>query len=226
MADATTVKSVTSRFPSIGVLISGRGSNLQALIDAAAAGRLRARLRIVIANRTDAAGLERARAAGIETRVVAHGAYDSRAAFDAALVGVLKGCQVELVCLAGFMRLLGPVFCAAFPGRVLNIHPSLLPAFPGVDAQQQAFERGVKVSGATVHLVTPELDAGPIVAQAAVPVLEGDTVESLSARILEAEHEIYPRAVQRMLDGAWHLEGRRVVFAAGPGGSGMAHQEP
>lgn len=225
MVDETTATGEASRLPSIGVLISGRGSNLQALIDAAAAGRLRARLRIVIANRPDAAGLERARVAGIETRVVEHGAYDSREAFDAALVEILKDCQVDLVCLAGFMRLLGAAFCAAFPGRVLNIHPSLLPAFPGVDAQQQALDHGVKVSGVTVHLVTPELDAGPIVAQTAVPVLEGDTVESLSARILEAEHEIYPKAVQRLLNRAWGLAGRRIVFASGPGTQGTT-QEP
>ena len=216
MSDQTPAKAAASTLPSIAVLISGRGSNLQALIDAAAAGRLRARVRLVIANRADAAGLERARAMGIETRVLAHGAYDSRAAFDAALVGILKDCQVDLVCLAGFMRLLGPVFLAGFPERVLNIHPSLLPAFPGVDAQKQALEHGVKVTGATVHFVTPELDAGPIVLQAAVPVLDDDTEDALSARILEVEHEIYPKAVQRVLHGDWHMSGRRVVFASQP----------
>jgi len=215
MVNETRAAGAVSTLPSIGILISGRGSNLQALIDAVGSGRLRARLRIVIANRSAAAGLERARAAGIETRVVLHGDYESRAAFDAALVGILKDCQVDVVCLAGFMRLLGPGFCAAFPERILNIHPALLPAFPGVDAQQQALAHGVKVSGATVHFVTSELDAGPIVAQAAVPVLEGDTVESLAARILAVEHEIYPAAVQRILDGGWHVSGRRVVFGVG-----------
>ena len=206
----------TGHVPSIGVLISGRGSNLQALIDAVASGQLRARIRIVVANRPDAAGLRRAEAAGIETRVLAHGDYENRTAFDAALVETLVACGVDLICLAGFMRLLGPSFCRAFPDRVLNIHPSLLPAFPGVDAQRQALQHGVKVSGATVHFVTAELDAGPIVFQTAVPVLDDDTEDALAARILVAEHEIYPKAVQRILDGAWHISGRRVVFRSEP----------
>jgi phosphoribosylglycinamide formyltransferase-1 len=198
--------------PDIAVLISGRGSNLQALIDAQAAGRLGGRIRVVIANRAEAAGLARARTAGIETLVMPHGGYATRADYDRALVAALRERGVSLVCLAGFMRVLGPTFCDAFPEAVVNIHPSLLPAFPGVDAQQQAIDHGVKIAGATVHLVTPELDAGPIVLQRAVPVLEGDTVDDLAARILTVEHEIYPEAVARLLAGGWRVEGRRVVF--------------
>jgi phosphoribosylglycinamide formyltransferase-1 len=210
--------------PSIGVLISGRGSNLQALVDAASSGAMRARIRVVISNRVGAQGIERARAAGIETLVVPHRDYTGREPFDRAVVDALQGRGVRLVCLAGFMRLLGPIFCEAFPMRVLNVHPSLLPAFPGVDAQRQALEHGVKVSGATVHFVTGELDRGPIVEQAAVPVAEDDTVETLSARILEVEHRIYPRAVERVLHQSWRIEGRRVVFDEPPG-SGPAGAE-
>ena len=200
--------------PRIGVLISGRGSNLQALIDSTARGALRATLAVVISNNDDAPGIGRATEAGIETLVVSHRAYKGRVAFDRALVRALLERGVELVCLAGFMRLLGTDFCSAFPNRVLNIHPSLLPAFPGMDAQAQAIRHGVKVSGATVHLVTPELDAGPIVQQAAVPVHDDDSLTSLAARILEVEHVIYPQAVERLLHESWRLDGRRVVFAA------------
>jgi phosphoribosylglycinamide formyltransferase-1 len=183
----------------LGVLISGRGSNLQAIIDATADGRLDARVAVVISNRPSAVGLERAEAAGIETLVMPHKAYADRAAYDRALAAALKERGVSLVCLAGFMRLLGPEFIAAFPGAILNIHPSLLPAFPGLDAQRQALEHGVKVAGATVHVVTEALDAGPIVMQAAVPVLEDDSVDTLSARILAEEHRIYPQAIARVL---------------------------
>ena len=197
----------------LGVLISGRGSNLQALIDAIAAGTLRATIATVISNVATAPGLERARRAGIETLVLSHRGA-TRDAYDRALVDALQQRRVDLVCLAGFMRLLGPTFIAAFPDRILNIHPSLLPAFPGLDAQRQALDYGVKIAGATVHIVNTELDAGPIVLQAAVPVLPDDTVASLAARILEAEHRIYPQAVQLMLDGGWELDGRRLVFTA------------
>jgi phosphoribosylglycinamide formyltransferase-1 len=200
--------------PKVGVLISGRGSNLQALIDAAARGTLAADIRLVISNRADAAGLARAAAAGIETMVLPHGSYPNRAAFDRALVDALKARGVAVVCLAGFMRLLGPEFCAAFPDAVLNIHPSLLPSFPGVDAQRQALEHGVKITGATVHFVTPELDAGPIVMQAPVSVNDDDTAESLASSVLEVEHAIYPAALQRVLHEPWRIVGRRVVFAA------------
>ena len=191
------------------MLISGRGSNLQALIDAIAAGRLRAEIAIVIANRADAAGLERAQKAGIETLTVAHRDYPTREEFEEVLVAELRARNIALVCLAGFMRLLGATFLDAFPNAILNIHPSLLPAFPGVDAQRQAWTYGTKVAGATVHFVTGELDGGPIVLQRAVAVHEDDSPETLTARILEVEHQIYPEAAQLVLDGGWTIDGRR-----------------
>lgn len=197
--------------PRIGVLISGRGSNLQALIDAVHDGRLPARIAVVISNKASAPGLDRARAAGIEALVMDHREYSSREAFDAAVAGALQARGVRLVCLAGFMRLVSAALLEAFPNAIVNIHPSLLPAFPGVDAQRQALMHGVRFSGATVHLVTGELDAGPIVMQAVVPVRDDDTVETLSARILIEEHRIYPAAVRLLLDGGWTLEGRRFV---------------
>jgi phosphoribosylglycinamide formyltransferase-1 len=193
----------------LGVLISGRGSNLQALIAAIAEGRLDARIAVVVSNRPEAPGLEHARKAGIDTVVVDHRLFVDRADFDRAITEELTARNVRLVCLAGFMRLVGAGLLEAFPAAVLNVHPSLLPAFPGVNAQRQALEHGVKVSGATVHLVTSELDAGPIVIQSAVPVHPGDTVESLSARILVEEHRIYPEAVRVVLDGRWQVDGRR-----------------
>jgi phosphoribosylglycinamide formyltransferase-1 len=193
----------------LGILISGRGSNLQAIIDAIAAGTLDARVALVISNRADAGGLERARAAGIETLYLSHRAFASREDYDRALVDALRARDVGLVCLAGFMRLLSAVFIEAFPGAVLNIHPALLPAFPGLEAQRQAWEHGVKVSGATVHLVNRDLDAGPIVLQRAVPVLDDDTPDSLSARILEVEHQLYPEAIRLLVSGRWQLDGRR-----------------
>ena len=199
--------------PRLGVLISGRGSNLQAISDAIANHSLRATIAVVISNIPSAPGLTVAREAGIDTVIVPHGG-STREAYDHLLIEALTQRRVDLVCLAGFMRLLGPSFIDAFPNRILNIHPSLLPAFPGLDAQRQALEHGVKIAGATVHLVNTELDAGPIVLQAAVPVLAGDTVASLSARILEVEHQIYPQAIQLMLDGDWEIEGRRVLFHA------------
>jgi len=198
----------------LGVLISGRGSNLQALIDPIAEGRLNASIAIVISNRDDAAGLARARAAGIEAICVSHRAFAMRDDFDRALVRELKARDVGLVCLAGFMRLVGAPLIESFPNRILNIHPSLLPSFPGLDAQKQAIEHGVKVSGVTVHLVTAELDGGPIVVQRAVPVMPGDTADSLAARILEEEHRAYPEAVQMILDGGWRVDGRRFLAAA------------
>jgi phosphoribosylglycinamide formyltransferase 1 len=197
----------------IGVLISGRGSNLQALIDAVRSGALDARIAVVISNRPGAAGLDRARDAGIEALVLDHRdqqQFPSRIDYDRAVARALQSRQVSLVCLAGFMRLIGPPLLEAFPDAILNVHPSLLPAFPGVDAQRQAIEHGVKVTGATVHLVTGDLDGGPIVLQSAVPVLDDDTVESLSERILIEEHRIYPEAVRIVLDRRWRLEGRRV----------------
>ncbi|MGE5358810.1 MAG: phosphoribosylglycinamide formyltransferase [Bacteroidales bacterium] len=195
----------------LGVLISGRGSNLQAIIDAIAERRLDARIAVVISNRADAAGLERARQAGIETVFVNHRDFADRQHFDRRLVEELRARRVDLVCLAGFMRLLSPRFIEAFPSAILNIHPSLLPAFPGLDAQHQAWAHGVKVSGATVHLVDCDLDAGPIVLQATVPVLDDDTADTLAARILEQEHRIYPEAIRMVLDGGWGIIGRRFV---------------
>jgi len=197
---------------SIGVLISGRGSNLQAIIDAIGDGRLDARVAVVISNRADAHGLERARAAGIETLVRDHKGWPSRDAYEAVLVEDLRARGVRVVCLAGFMRLLGATFVNAFPNRILNIHPALLPSFPGLHAQRQALEHGVRFSGATVHLVDTSLDAGPIVLQAVVPVFTDDTEDTLSARILAEEHRIYPEAIGRILDGGWRIEGRRLIL--------------
>ena len=195
----------------LGVLISGRGSNLQALITAIDRGQLDARIIVVISNRAEAAGLDLARAAGIEALIISHREFATRDDFDARIARELRDRQVDLVCLAGFMRLVGARLLDAFPNAVLNIHPSLLPAFPGVDAQQQALRHGVKVTGATVHLVTGELDAGPIIVQASVPVLESDTVATLSARVLAEEHRLYPEAVRLVLDGGWRIDGRRFL---------------
>jgi phosphoribosylglycinamide formyltransferase 1 len=194
----------------IGVLVSGRGSNLQALIDAARGGELGGAIAVVVSNVEAAQGLERARAAGIPAVFRDHRGK-AREAYDAEIVEVLRAHGVDLVCLAGFMRLLSPVFLRAFPGQVVNIHPALLPAFPGKDAQRQALAHGVKLSGATVHLVDEGLDSGPIVAQEAVLVHSRDTAESLAARILETEHRLYPRAVRLLLGGRCRVEGRRVI---------------
>ena len=199
----------------LGVLISGRGSNLQAIIDAIAAGRLAAEIAVVVSSRPDARGLDRARRAGLETAVAAPADYPSREACDRQIAARLRRHDVALVCLAGFMRLLSPEFVAAFPDRIVNVHPSLLPAFPGLRGQEQALRHGVKVSGATVHIVTPELDAGPIVRQAAVPVHDDDTPDTLAARILVEEHRIYPEAIGIVLDGGWRVEGRRFVRVGG-----------
>jgi phosphoribosylglycinamide formyltransferase 1 len=196
----------------IAVLISGRGSNLQAIIEAVAAGTLDATVALVLSNRAEAQGLARAKVAGIDTLVLRHADYSTRDEHDRAIAAALVARGVRLVCLAGFMRLIGAPLLEAFPRRILNIHPSLLPAFPGLNAQQQALEYGVRISGATVHLVTDELDGGPIVFQAPVSVRDDDTVETLAARILVEEHRIYPQAIQLILDGAWSIQGRRVQF--------------
>ena len=193
----------------LGVLVSGRGSNLQALIDAIDERRLDASIVVVISNVEHAGGLDRARAAGIEAVHLDHRGQSSRDDYDREVARQLKARDVSLVCLAGFMRRIGAPLIDAFPHAILNIHPSLLPSFPGLDAQRQALEHGVKISGVTVHLVTAELDAGPIVVQRSVPVLEGDTSETLAARILVEEHRAYPEAVQTVLDRRWKLEGRR-----------------
>ena len=199
--------------PRLGVLISGRGTNLQALIDAVGEGTLRATIAVVISNREGAQGLERARQAGIETLTLSHRGFATRDAFDAAIAAELETRGVQLVCLAGFMRLVGPHLLDAFPNAILNIHPSLLPAFPGVDAQAQALRHGVKITGATVHLVNGELDAGPIVLQSAVPVRSDDTAETLAARILVEEHRLYPEAVRVLLSGGWKVDGRRFLVS-------------
>jgi phosphoribosylglycinamide formyltransferase 1 len=194
----------------VGVLISGRGSNLQALLDAAREGRLGGEVVAVVSNVAEALGLERAKQAGVTTFVQDHRGRP-REEHDAAVQRVLMDQGVELVCLAGYMRLLSANFVRAYREKILNVHPSLLPAFPGLEAQRQAWEHGVKVSGATVHLVDEGLDAGPIVLQEAVPVHDADTPESLSARILEAEHRIYPRAVRWVLEGRYRRVGRRII---------------
>ena len=198
----------------LGVLISGRGSNLQALIDAVHTGRLDATIAVVISNQAGAPGLELARRALIETVVLDHREWASRDAYDAALADALHVRDVGLVCLAGFMRLVGPPLLDVFPNAILNVHPSLLPSFPGLDAQRQAVEHGAKVSGVTVHLVTGELDGGPVVLQRAVPVRDDDDRDALAARILEQEHEAYPEAVSQVLAGGWRIEGRRFIQSA------------
>ena len=194
----------------IGVLVSGRGSNLQALIEAARRGEIGGEVGVVVSNVEAALALDRARQAGIPAVFRDHRGK-KREDFDAEIVEILRAHHVDLVCLAGFMRLLSPVFIRAFPGRILNIHPALLPAFPGVDAPRLAWEHGAKVSGATVHVVDEGLDSGPIVAQEAVKVLSSDTPETLAARILGVEHGLYPRAVRLMLEGRCRVEGRRVI---------------
>ena len=195
----------------IAVLLSGRGSNFEALAESVAAGRIPdAEIAIVISNRADAPGLERARARGIEARVIPSKGLE-RETYDRQVVAVLKEKRVDLVCLAGFMRLLSPYFVAEYRNRILNIHPSLLPAFPGLEAQRQTLEHGVKFSGCTVHFVDENLDAGPVIVQAVVPVLDDDTPDTLAARILKEEHRIYTEAVGIVLEGRFRIEGRRVI---------------
>lgn len=195
----------------IGVLLSGRGSNFEALADSVAAGRIpNAEIAMVISNREGAPGIQRAESRGIPTRVIPSKGLE-REAYDRQVVAVLNEHKVDLVCLAGYMRLLSPYFVAAFPNHILNVHPSLLPSFPGLESQRQALEYGAKFAGCTVHFVDENLDAGPIVLQAIVPVEDKDTEESLSARILKEEHRIYSEAVRIVLDGKFKIEGRRVL---------------
>jgi phosphoribosylglycinamide formyltransferase-1 len=194
--------------PKIAIMISGRGSNMVALLDAMREGRLDAEAAVVISNIEEAAGLVKARERGVETLVISHRGR-AREEHDRKIVSELRRRDVSLVCLAGYMRLLSTFFVRAFENRILNIHPSLLPAFPGIDAQRQALEHGVKVTGCTVHLVDEQLDHGPIVMQQAVEVLDGDTVETLASRILEHEHRIYPAAIARVLSPGFRVEGRR-----------------
>jgi phosphoribosylglycinamide formyltransferase-1 len=195
----------------LGILLSGRGSNFEAIADQVEAGAIPAEIAVVISNRASARGLESAKARGLNAVCIPSQGQD-RVAYDRLLVDELKRNKVELVCLAGFMRLLSAEFVSAFPNAILNIHPSLLPAFPGLDAQHQALEHGVRLAGCTVHFVDDHLDAGPIVYQAVVPVLNHDTVETLSARILQQEHKIYSDAIRLVLSGGWRIEGRRVVL--------------
>ncbi|MDH7499404.1 MAG: phosphoribosylglycinamide formyltransferase [candidate division NC10 bacterium] len=195
----------------LGVLVSGRGSNLQAIMDAIEAKRLDAEIRLVVSDQADAYALERAGKRGIPTAVFHAKDYSSREEFDRAVVRCLRDHQVELVCLAGFMRILSPDFIRQYKNRILNIHPALLPAFPGLHVQRKALEHGVKFSGCTVHFVDEGMDTGPIIIQAIVPVLDGDDEEALAARILRFEHQIYPKAIQLIAEGRLQIEGRRVL---------------
>ncbi|MGB9455355.1 MAG: phosphoribosylglycinamide formyltransferase [Bryobacteraceae bacterium] len=195
----------------LGILLSGRGSNFEAIADSVAAGTIDAEIAVVIGNRAEARGLEVARQRGLSAVCIPSKGLD-REIYDRMLVAELHRNAVDLVCLAGFMRLLSAAFIREFPNRILNIHPSLLPAFPGLDAQHQALAHGVKITGCTIHFVDEDLDAGPILIQAAVPVLNDDTVEALSARILREEHRIYSEAIRLVLAGAYRVEGRRIIF--------------
>lgn len=204
----------------LGILLSGRGSNFLAIHEAIGRGEVPAEIALVVSNRPEAPGLAKARELGLPAVTLPHGAgANHRADHEAEVIRALAEARVEWICLAGYMRLLSPGFVARFRGRILNVHPSLLPAFPGLDAQHQAFEYGVKVSGCTVHLVDEGLDSGPIVVQRAVPVAGDDTAESLATRILAEEHRAYPEALRRLLTEPWRVEGRRLVFGAS--GRGM-----
>jgi phosphoribosylglycinamide formyltransferase-1 len=195
----------------LGILLSGRGSNFEAIADSVEAGRIDAEIAVVISNRPEARGLEIARRRGLNAMSIPSKGLD-REVYDRMVVAELKKHAVDLVCLAGYMRLLSAYFVREFPLRVLNIHPSLLPSFPGLEAQHQALEHGAKISGCTVHFVDELLDAGPIVVQRAVPVLDDDTADTLSARILEQEHQVYSEAIRIVLSENFHIEGRRVVM--------------
>ncbi|MBM4262799.1 MAG: phosphoribosylglycinamide formyltransferase [Deltaproteobacteria bacterium] len=200
----------------IGVLISGSGTNLQAIIDAIEAKNLDAKIAVVLSNKADAYGLVRAQNHGIDTQFIDHKKFSSREAFDRAVVDTLRARGVELVVLAGFMRLLSPLFVKAYSNRIMNIHPALLPAFPGLHVQQRALDHGVRFSGCTVHFVNEECDEGPIIIQAVVPVFADDTEASLSARILKQEHRIFPRAIQLYAEDRLRVAGRRVIVSGAP----------
>jgi phosphoribosylglycinamide formyltransferase-1 len=195
----------------IAVLISGGGTNLQAIIDAIAGNRLDAKIEVVLSNRADAFGLVRAKNHGIPTEILDHKAFPSREAYDQAIVDLLRARSVQLVALAGFMRLLSPVLVRAFSNRIMNIHPALLPSFPGLHVQKKALEHGVRFSGCTVHFVNEACDEGPIIIQAVVPVFPDDSEEQLAERILQQEHRIYPRAIQLYAEGRLHVVGRKVM---------------
>ncbi len=210
----------------IGVLLSGGGTNLQAIIDAIEAGKLDAKIEVVVSNKPDAHGLARARKHGIPTEIVNHKNVSTREAYDEAVIALLRTRAVELVVLAGFMRLLSPVFIKAYSNRIMNIHPALLPSFPGLHVQQRAVEHGARFSGCTVHFVNEECDEGPIIMQAVVPVFPDDTGETLAARILEQEHRIYPRAIQLYAEGRLKIVGRKVWVEGLPKASAEALIQP
>ncbi len=215
-----------ARQVSLGVLISGSGTNLQAIIDAIEAKRLDATIKLVLSNKSDAYGLARAKNHKIPTEVLDHKKFSSREAYDQAIVDLLRARDVELVALAGFMRLLSPVFVKAYSNRIMNIHPALLPAFPGLQVQRKALEHGARFSGCTVHFVNEECDEGPIIIQAVVPVFSDDTEETLAARILKQEHRIYPRAIQMYAEGRLRVEGRRVIITGSGQDAGAVLIEP
>ncbi len=201
----------------VGILLSGRGSNFLALHAAMACGDVSAQIALVVSNIADAPGLARARELGLPAMALPHRQAPGRRAHEESVDAALRGAGVEWICLAGYMRLLSPDFVAAWPRRILNVHPSLLPAFPGVDAQEQALRHGVRIAGCTVHLVDEGLDSGPIVVQRSVPVLDEDTPQTLAARILAEEHKAYPEALRRLLGEPWRVEGRRLRFGAATG---------
>jgi phosphoribosylglycinamide formyltransferase-1 len=210
----------------IGVLISGSGTNLQAIIDAIEGKRLDATIKLVLSNKSGAYGLSRARGHGIPAEVLDHKSYASREAYDQAMVDLLRARGVELIVLAGFMRLLSPLFVKAYANRIMNIHPALLPSFPGLQVQRKAIEYGVRFSGCTVHFVNEECDQGPIIIQAVVPVFSDDTEQSLAARILEQEHRIYPRAIQLYAEGRLRIDGRKVIVSGSERDEGAVLIEP
>jgi len=215
-----------SEKPTIAVLISGSGSNLQAIIDTSEKGEIPCTVGIVISNKADAYGLVRAKKHGIPTEVVDHRAFSGREEFDAKLVEILRGCGAELVCLAGFMRVLTPVFVRAFPNRILNIHPALLPSFPGTHGPRQALSYGVRFSGCTVHFLDEGVDTGPVIVQAVVPVYDDDTEETLAARILVQEHRIYPMAIRLYFSRKLVIEGRKVKVMGEPRIPEFFHRNP
>jgi len=215
-----------SEQPAIAVLISGSGSNLQAILNASERGEIPCRVGIVISNKADAYGLVRAEKHGVPTEVVDHRGFPNREEFDAKLVETIRGSGAELVCLAGFMRVLTPVFVRAFPNRILNIHPALLPSFPGTHGPGQALSYGVRFSGCTVHFLDEGVDTGPIIVQAVVPVYDEDTVETLAARILVQEHRIYPMAIRLFFSGKLKIEGRRVRVSGEPRIPEFFHRNP
>lgn len=209
----------------VAVLISGRGSNMEALVRASAAPDYPAEIVLVLSNRADAAGLDFARKAGLATAVVSHRDFPDRASFDAAMDAEIRKAGAELICLAGFMRLLDPAFVDAWRDRMLNVHPALLPAFRGLDTHERVLGAGVKIAGCTVHFVRSDMDTGPLVAQAAVPVLPGDTADSLAARILEQEHIIYPMALRLVAEGRVTVDGDRAIVDAAGGAPALRNPE-